>query len=140
LALFLAVLGVFAACDQPADNDTNSLVIDQIELSGLLAAPVAGAAPQTAATSVTVSFNTNEGSAIASQTLPAGGGYVTEPVPPTRTGYTFDRWFADAAFTLYFNFNNPVSGNTTVYAKWNPILVTNISGVPATATAGAPLP
>ena len=66
--------------------------------------------PATAAVnSVTVTFQTNGGSSIASQTLPASGGYVNEPVP---------------AFTLYFNFNNPVSGNTTIYTKWNPITYT----------------
>ncbi|MDR2501360.1 MAG: leucine-rich repeat domain-containing protein [Treponema sp.] len=76
------------------------------------------------AESVTVTFQTGGGSGIPSQTLPAGGGYVYQPVPPVKTGYAFAAWYADAAFTLYFNFNNPVSADTVIYAKWDPITYT----------------
>ena len=66
----------------------------------------------------TVTFDSQGGSAVASQTV-AGGGKVTQPTNPTRTGYTFAGWFKEAACTTAWNFGtDTVAGNTTLYAKW----------------------
>lgn len=37
---------------------------------------------------------------------------------PTVEGYTFDGWYADENRTIEFDFTKPITGNTTVYAKW----------------------
>ena len=38
--------------------------------------------------------------------------------PDGHSGYTFEGWYADDAYTTPFDFNQPITGNTTVYAKW----------------------
>ena len=45
------------------------------------------------------------------------GEKATKPADPTRTGYTFDGWFAEGAETAY-DFDTPVTGNLTLTAKW----------------------
>ena len=34
------------------------------------------------------------------------------------TGYTFGGWYTDSACRNAFNFNTPITKNTTLYAKW----------------------
>lgn len=71
-----------------------------------------------AATTYTVQFNTNGGSAVGSATV-SEGGKLTAPKAPTKDGYTFHGWYKDAAFTNSWNFDvDTVTGNTTLYAKW----------------------
>jgi len=67
--------------------------------------------------SYTVTFNSNGGSAVASQTV-TDGNKVVKPANPTKDGYTFSGWYKDAALTTEFNFNSPITANTTIYAKW----------------------
>lgn len=66
----------------------------------------------------TVTFDTDGGSTVASQTV-AAGGKVTRPTNPTKSGSTFDNWYKNAAKTQLWNFNtDTVSGDTILYAKW----------------------
>jgi len=66
----------------------------------------------------TVSFDTNGGSAIAPQTVYYHA-KAAEPTTPTRTGYAFEGWYADSAYTQGFDFKNvDILSDTTVYAKW----------------------
>ena len=68
--------------------------------------------------SYTVSFNSNGGSSVASQTI-AYGGNVTEPSAPTKNGYSFGGWYKEEALTNVWNFaTDTVVGTTTLYAKW----------------------
>ena len=48
------------------------------------------------------------------------GTEIARPADPTKDGYKFDGWFADAEFTTPFDFNNIVLGSAdvTIYAKW----------------------
>jgi len=78
-----------------------------------------------APTTFTVTFNSNGGSAVATQTV-ATGGKATKPADPTRTGYTFGGWYADSGLNTVFDFNAVIAANITLYAKWNV--------APATAT------
>lgn len=67
----------------------------------------------------TVTFNTNGGSTVAEQKINYNE-KVKEPEAPTQTGYTFAGWYSDANFNTPWNFDtNTVSGNMTLYAKWN---------------------
>ncbi len=45
-------------------------------------------------------------------------GKATEPTNPEKSGYIFDGWYVDKAFTEKFDFNTPITKNTTLYAKW----------------------
>ena len=65
----------------------------------------------------TVSFEVNGGSAVANQSV-TNGSRAAAPADPTRYGYAFLGWYADASFTAKYDFATPVTGNVTVYAKW----------------------
>ncbi len=66
----------------------------------------------------TVTFNSNGGSAVASQVIDDNN-FVTTPTPPTKTGKTFAGWYANAALTTAFDFSTVVvTGDITIYAKW----------------------
>ena len=93
-----------------------------------------------------VSFITEHGDAPTSQNVPYNG-TATDPGTLTAEGYTFDGWYADAAYTTEFNFSTPITGDTTVYAKWEKnapnTYALNVSGafvyvdgVDVTASAG----
>ncbi|MEI7026997.1 S-layer homology domain-containing protein [Paenibacillus sp. y28] len=66
---------------------------------------------------VTVSFDSNGGSTVSSQSLSLNG-LVTRPTDPTKTGYTFSGWYSDTGLTSAFDFSTPLTVNTTLYAKW----------------------
>lgn len=74
----------------------------------------------------TVNFYSNGGTAVASQTV-VEGNKATSPTAPTKTGsvntYTFGGWYTDVALTKAFDFNTAISGDVTLYAKWNSTLV-----------------
>ena len=71
----------------------------------------------------TVTFDTRGGSEIATQYV-VPGKKATKPDDPTKGGGSwqgggdFSGWYADDALTQEFNFNNPITEDTTVYAKW----------------------
>ena len=48
------------------------------------------------------------------------GQRVTVPETPVKEGYEFGGWFTDSACTERYDFNNGVTGHTTLYAKWTP--------------------
>ena len=68
-------------------------------------------------TKYSVGFNTNGGSYIADQIVEKGQ-KVIRPTDPTKSGYTFAGWYADSALTSPFDFNTPITSETTLYAKW----------------------
>ena len=66
----------------------------------------------------TVSFDTNGGEAVASQTV-VNGRTAKEPETPVREGYTFYGWYEDEAYTAPFSFAaQAVRGDITLYAYW----------------------
>ena len=66
---------------------------------------------------VTVSFNSNGGSAVESQTM-LSGNTATQPAVPTKDGFEFAGWYSDSALTNEFNFSTPVESDITLHAKW----------------------
>ena len=85
----------------------------------------------------TVTFNTNGGSVVASQTV-EDGETASRPADPTRTGCTFDGWYTDAALTQAYSFSTPVTGNITLYAAWNVTMTYKVNGaVSSTETVRA---
>ena len=65
----------------------------------------------------TVTFNTGEGSAVDSQFV-ADGAKATKPADPTRDGYVFAGWYADADLKSPYDFSASVTKDLTLYAKW----------------------
>ena len=62
----------------------------------------------------TVTFATDGGSAVDSQTVPYGEA-VRVPVDPTRAGYTFAGWYLNGKV---YDFTVPVTEDLTLTAKW----------------------
>ena len=98
----------------------------------------------------TVKFVSDHGS-FKDQTIEHGKPIDTDKLTiPTVEGYTFDGWYADDTRTKEFDFNTPITSNTTVYAKWEknaPVLPDTyelnvsgafvyVDGVDVTASAG----
>lgn len=83
----------------------------------------------------TVSFDTDGGSTVADQTVEAGQ-KATKPADPTKAGYNFKNWYADAEFTTVFDFDNAINANTTIYAKWAELFTVtfNVDGGSAVAS------
>ncbi len=90
----------------------------------------------------TVSFNSDGGGDVASQTVESGK-LATEPTTkPSKTGYTFSAWYDGETA---FDFSKPITKNTTLTAKWtaNTYTVTldnNGETTEVTATYGEKLP
>jgi uncharacterized protein (TIGR02145 family)/uncharacterized repeat protein (TIGR02543 family) len=65
----------------------------------------------------TVTFNSNGGSSVASQSVDYGS-LATVPTAPTKTSYVFAGWYSNAGLTTAYNFSTPVTSAITLYAKW----------------------
>ncbi len=67
----------------------------------------------------TVTFDSQGGSTVPSQTINYGG-KVTKPTDPTKAGYTFGGWYKEVACTNQWDFDNDtVTDNITLYAQWS---------------------
>ena len=64
-----------------------------------------------------IKFDTDGGSPLSQQRIKAGN-ILAEPQLPTKENASFDGWFWNAARTCSFNFNEAVSCNLTLHAKW----------------------
>lgn len=93
-----------------------------------------------------VSFVTEHGNAPTSQNVPYNE-TADDPGKLTEEGYTFDGWYTDETYTTEFDFTQPITGDTKVYAKWEKnapnTYALNVSGafvyvdgVDVTASAG----
>ncbi|MBP5204668.1 InlB B-repeat-containing protein, partial [bacterium] len=48
------------------------------------------------------------------------GDYVERPNPdPFKDGFVFENWYEDFECSIPFNFNNPINGNTEIFAHFN---------------------
>lgn len=70
------------------------------------------------ATTYKVTFDTDGGSAVETQTVKEGEKAV-RPTNPTKTGYEFDNWYTAKTGGEVFDFDKAVTGDVTVYARWN---------------------
>ena len=76
--------------------------------------------------SYTVTFVTNGGNTVASQTV-SSGGKATAPTTPTKDGYTFVGWYSDSGLENAYDFNTVVTGDITLYAKWEEVQIVSYS-------------
>ena len=66
-----------------------------------------------------VKFDTTGGNTVISQGVKSGA-TASVPVNPVREAYVFDKWVTEKGGNTAFNFNTPITGDTTVYAAWKP--------------------
>ncbi len=90
----------------PEDNDQYATFFDSVYQ------------PSGVATYATVSFDTDGGTAIADQTVRVGA-KAEKPADPTKSGYTFAGWYKENTFTTVFDFDDAITADTTVYAKFD---------------------
>ena len=65
---------------------------------------------------LTVTFVSNGGSSVATQTVDFGS--CAKQPTVTRSGYTFKGWFTTSSFTTRYDFSTAVKVNKTLYALW----------------------
>ena len=70
-------------------------------------------------TKYTVTFNSNGGSAVSSQSI-VEGKTATKPADPTRSGYTFAGWTLDGKA---FSFDTKITKNITLKATWKEVVL-----------------
>jgi uncharacterized repeat protein (TIGR02543 family)/gliding motility-associated-like protein len=73
----------------------------------------------------TVTFNARGGSfapdTLILEQIVERDSLAKEPVVPTRYGYTFEGWYEDSIeWSEKWNFETPITGDITLYAKWGP--------------------
>jgi len=71
----------------------------------------------------TVSFDTDGGSTVASQTVNHGGVATRPTTDPTSAGKTFDDWYTDDTYTTKFDFDTAITEDTTIYAHFEELKV-----------------
>ena len=66
----------------------------------------------------TVTFDSQGGSVVSSQTVDHGG-KATEPTVPTKAGHTFGGWYKESGCTNVWDFpTDTVTADVTLFAKW----------------------
>lgn len=66
-----------------------------------------------------VTFNTNGGTPQPQAQSIKHGESATKPsTEPTKSGYTFGGWYADASLKTPYDFGGAVTSETVIYAKW----------------------
>ena len=70
-----------------------------------------------------VTFDSNGGSAVASQDVQYGQSAAL-PAEPTLSNAEFGGWYSDPALSSQYVFSNSVYAPRTIYAKWNAYNVT----------------
>ena len=89
------------------------------------------------AATVTVTFDSDGGSAVQSQSV-INGDYIIKPADPTKAGYLFDGWNEYIWGGTYDEWDfdtKTVQGNITLTAKWLPIYTVTFN-----ANGGSPTP
>ncbi len=65
----------------------------------------------------TVTFNTNGGDVIDSQSI-VYNITATTPTDPTKDGYSFVNWYSDSELMTEFDFSTVITEDITLYAQW----------------------
>lgn len=74
-----------------------------------------------------ITFNSNGGTNVTAQTL-TDGAKVTEPDQPTKDGFTFAGWFRDKNYVNEYDFDEVVTHDVTLYAKWTAKISYQLNG------------
>jgi len=78
------------------------------------------------AKTLAVAYDTQGGSSVTSGSTSTGGGISVSPGSPTRTGYSFNGWFAGATggSALTFPYAHGQTADFTLYAQWSAVTYT----------------
>ena len=79
----------------------------------------------------TITFNSNGGTEFSSQQVEEKN-KVTKPVDPTKDGYNFIGWYVGDE---PYNFDSEVTKDLEIVAKWEEIVIINVTGVTVDQTA-----
>lgn len=114
-----------------AEGEEATTMTFSVDLSGVAyyQAPShggSGSSGGSASTTYTLTFETNGGSAISKVTKNKGTSIDLAQYAPTKSGATFEGWYADKGLTKKIT-SVKLDANTTVYAKWTEAPV---SGLP----------
>jgi uncharacterized repeat protein (TIGR02543 family) len=71
-----------------------------------------------------IQFN-NDGGTLTPNMFIDRGQVATQPDDPVKEGYTFDGWYKDSLYTQAMDWNQVVSDDLVLYAKWVPTEVNN---------------
>lgn len=71
-------------------------------------------------TKATLKFNNGADDGVIYATEKSGQDYFAKPADPKKPYSEFGGWFTDEGCTKAYDFNTPVTGDTTLYAKWEP--------------------
>ena len=73
-----------------------------------------------AASSLTITYDSQSGSAISTGSTTTGGSIASSPGTPTRAGYTFAGWFiaSTGGSAISFPYTHSQTSNFTLYAQW----------------------
>ncbi len=85
----------------------------------------------------TVTFNANGGSPSTTYKV-SSGEHVSVPTAPVRPGYTFDGWYTAATGGTEFSFNNTITSDITLYARWTAVPSEQTYTVRFVANGGIP--
>jgi uncharacterized repeat protein (TIGR02543 family) len=86
---------------------------------------------------ISVTFNSDGGSAVDKITDLESGDKIKKPADPTKDGYTFGGWYKEKALTNPWNFySDTVTGKITLYAKWIPNKPVTLDNVEANGSSG----
>jgi len=80
-------------------------------------------------TAFAVTFDSNQGSYVETQLVPVGSKAVRPSPAPTKDGYRLAGWYTDTALANEWNFNDTVTGDMTLYAKWTQVFAAAITFV-----------
>ncbi len=75
----------------------------------------------------TITFNANGGSVTPASANTAVDGKLTSLPTPTRSNHVFSGWFTSASGGTQITISYVFSGNTTIYAQWQPIPTATVS-------------
>ena len=112
------------------DATTYKPITFSVDLSGVAyyQAPShggSGSSGGSASTTYTLTFETNGGSVISKVTKNKGTTIDLAQYAPTKSGATFDGWYADKGLTKKIT-SVKLDANTTVYAKWTETPVSSL--------------
>lgn len=65
----------------------------------------------------TITFDSNGGSSVKSQTVEYSN-TASKPADPVKPDFSFEGWYSDSGFTRAYDFNEEVTENITLFAKW----------------------
>ncbi len=75
----------------------------------------------------TITFDTFGGSSVPTQTI-TDGNKVSQPPTPTKDGFTFEGWYRDKHFVNKYDFDETVTHDVTLYAKFSAKVTYELNG------------